>query len=71
MIQTNECTQFHSSNTTTTQQLLHVSGLTGPSSGSTQFYKRDALCFLQVVHLLVQIVILNCNAQNGECEIMH
>jgi len=42
--QTNKCTRsYQDYNDIMKHQLLHVSGLIGPSSGSTQFYKTAAV----------------------------
>jgi len=42
-ISTNECIQFYENhNMTHTHKILHVSGLTGPSSGSTTVQNRQA-----------------------------
>ena len=45
IIQTNKCTQFFKNynNNIIKLRLLHVSALTGPSSGSTQLYKAAVL----------------------------
>jgi len=45
-IRTNECTQFYwDRDIITTNRLLHVAGLIGPSSGSPRFYKNSCLTF--------------------------
>jgi len=50
-IHTNKCTQFYYSHNITTHQVLHVSGLTDPSSESTQFYKTVILHNLSLISL--------------------